>query len=139
VRQGLKNAANGGIDNQSANGSCVMQKQRRSSRKPLLYHLRVLNRKSGRTVGYLGNITTEGIMLFSEKPIRSRPDRPIPLRIIEPEEREAGRGITLDARRVWGRKDPTPGLYATGLEIEKISSGNRHRIEALITNWNAAV
>jgi hypothetical protein len=96
-----------------------MEEKRRLRRVNLIHHLRVLNRKTGELLGYLGDITAEGLLLFC--PASLSKNEVLPLEIVLPDGEDGSRGIELDARSVWRVKDAQLGLHVTGLKIARIS------------------
>ena len=46
-----------------------MLNERHSERSQLIYHLKVYDEDSGRAIGYLYDLTTEGAKLFTDDPI----------------------------------------------------------------------
>ncbi|WP_373185962.1 PilZ domain-containing protein [Halopseudomonas sp.] len=96
-------------------GSNVQQEQRRIERQQLSSYLRVFNRHSGRPMGYLGNISRQGMMLISDLPIMLGSCYELQLRLPGP----GGSVEFFDftAMSHWCRPDENPGHYDSGFSI----------------------
>ena len=106
--------------------------QRKLERRQLVVYLRVGDRDSGRELGYLADITTEGLMLVSNDPVEiGRVYR------LEVEPAEAGSGVPpihLDGRSLWTRPDVNPALHLTGFELVDPGADEIRAINALIVD-----
>ena len=107
--------------------------RRRVKRRHLIYYLRVFDRASGRQVGHLVDLTSEGMMLMSERPIRV--GRTLGLRMSLPRESGGEEAIEFDATSLWTSADVNPDFYDTGFRFEKISRHHLSRIETLIDDY----
>ena len=108
---------------------------RKLERQTLVYHLRVMNRNTHRLVGYLENITTRGVLLFS--PTSVRPDKVFPLEILLPAEMDGNDRIAFDATSVWCLKDVKIDLYAAGFRIHRIGRRDAKQIARAIQEWGS--
>jgi hypothetical protein len=110
-----------------------MPERRRVKRRHLVFYLRVFHRSTGRQIGHLVDLTPEGMMLMSERPIRI--GRTIPLRMTLPGDGPQENTIEFDATSLWTSPDINPDFYDTGFRFEQISAKTLARIETLIEDY----
>jgi len=111
-----------------------MNERRKLRRRHLIYYLRVFERGSGRLVGHLVDITTEGVMLLSEEPIET--ERVFYFRMTLPAEIRKSAHLTFNAKSIWCKQDDSPDFYATGFSFEEITSEDKLVIENLIQAYS---
>ncbi|MDM8552747.1 PilZ domain-containing protein [Desulfobacterales bacterium HSG2] len=111
-----------------------MPDKRRLKRKQLIYYLSVFDMDANKRIGQLVNITTEGLMLTSEKPIKV--NSAFQLKMDLPEEIKGQKQITFDARSMWCRKGVNPDFYDIGFQLVNISQENSKIIERLIFDFS---
>ncbi|MFN3580432.1 MAG: PilZ domain-containing protein [Pseudomonas sp.] len=92
-----------------------VQEQRRISRHQLDGYLQVFNRHTGRPMGFIGNISRQGMMLISQLPILLGSHYDLQLRL--PGSGEQPELINFSALSRWCRPDATPGHYDSGFSI----------------------
>ena len=107
--------------------------ERKFKRRHLIYYLRVYDCNSGILIGHLADITTDGIMLVSESPIKTEID--FNFKMTLPEAIEGSRDITFNAESIWCKKDVNPDFYATGFKISNIEDKDTELIEFLIDSF----
>jgi len=107
-----------------------LAERRKLERRHLIYYLRVFERGTGRLVGHLVDISTEGLMLLSEEPIEI--DRVFYFRMTLPTEIRSSAHVTFTARSIWCKPDNSPDFYATGFSFEEVTSEDIRVIENLI-------
>jgi len=95
-----------------------------------IYYLRVADRKTNKMIGRVVDITTEGIRLVSDKPIKI--DKTYRLKMNLPSVRKSGMEINFDASSVWSSKDINPDFFSTGFQMIRLSEKARQEIEYLI-------
>ena len=110
-----------------------MLKERRLSRKHLIFYLRVFDRKTDEVIGHLVDITTKGVMLISEKPLKA--NTIFQLRMTLPVETMGSKQLSFDAKSAWVKKDINPDFYITGFEIQSIKPNDINVIEQLIKEF----
>jgi hypothetical protein len=93
-----------------------MHERRQLRRRHLIYYLRVIDTRTGRLLGHLVDVTTDGMMLMSPEPIpvgeRFR------LRMALPSDEEAQpETIEFEARSLWSRQDLNPDFHDTGFQF----------------------
>jgi hypothetical protein len=84
-------------------------------RRHLIYYLRVWDLESGAVLGHIVDITTEGIMLFSDRPID--PGRTYHLAIRWNNAEGGEEKIQFQAESRWSRPDINDAFYDTGFRI----------------------
>lgn len=91
-----------------------MNNQRRIERHQLPYYLKVFNRVTDKPMGYIGNISLDGLMLISQLPMLVGARFEMRLKI-------PGAGgiqsIDFAANCQWSREDVTPGSYDSGFAL----------------------
>ena len=81
-------------------------------------------------LGHVVNVTTEGIMLISEKPLAI--DCEFQLKMEIPVDGENSAEIELDARSIWSKPDVDPFYYNTGFQFIHCSDKAVNTISSLI-------
>ena len=84
-------------------------------------------------IGDLADITVEGIMLVSDKPIEE--DKLYELKVILPEEVAEGRYIDFDARAIRCSETIHENIYMTGFAIVSLDDINKQKIRHLIERY----
>ena len=110
-----------------------MHEKRKLKRVHLIYYLRIFDIETGKHVGHLVDITTEGIMMISENPLQSGKD--FSFKMLLPGTITGREEISFKARSLWCKKDFNPDFYVSGLKIEKISFKEIKTIAALINQY----
>jgi hypothetical protein len=88
--------------------------QRRIDRQQLPYYLKVFNRITDKPMGYIGNVSLEGLMLISQLPLLVGARFDMRLKIPGP---DAQRFIDFSATCQWCREDVTPGSFDSGFAL----------------------
>ncbi len=92
-----------------------IKEKRTIKRHHLSYYLKVYNRKTGKPIGYIVNISTEGLRLVSHIPLLTH--SVFQFRIKLPREIQGERNIDFDALSCWCRPDVSPDCFDTGFKI----------------------
>ena len=92
-----------------------MHTQRRIERHQLPYYLKVFNRITDKPMGYIGNVSLDGLMLISQYPmlLNGRFD----MRLKIPGRDERMHYIDFTATCQWSREDITPGTFDSGFAL----------------------
>lgn len=93
----------------------TMFTERRIERHLLPYFLKVFNRFTGQPLGYLGNVSEDGLMLISDLPLLVGPDFELQLKV--PGHAGALHLINLTASCLWCHEDQNPGHYDSGFML----------------------
>jgi c-di-GMP-binding flagellar brake protein YcgR len=107
-----------------------MDERRKSPRRSLYRYLEVVDSKSKRLVGRLVNLTPEGMMLMSEKPIKEQGTRK--LKVSLPESVLNLKTITVDTECRWCATSVNPDYYDAGFEFTKIPEQSAEAIDYLL-------
>ena len=92
-----------------------MYKDRRIERHQLPYFLKVFNGINDRPIGYLGNVSENGLMLISQLPLMVGADFDLHLKI--PSDQGPQQNIKLKARCLWCHEDVTPQHFDAGFSL----------------------
>lgn len=100
-------------------GLCIakpsMFNGRRIERHQLPYFLQVFNRLTDKPVGYLGNVSEDGLMLISALPMMVGVDFELRLKIPLPDGRFDA--VDLTASCLWCEEDVMPRHYDAGFRL----------------------
>jgi len=103
---------NPGNSDNPANQEEPMAEKRKFPRRDLIFYSRVSDGMTGRVLGYLLNITPEGAMILTEKPLEV--DWEVELHIELPDEISDLREMVIPARSRWCQPDINPEFYDVG-------------------------
>ncbi|BBT15282.1 PilZ domain-containing protein [Metapseudomonas otitidis] len=106
-----------------------MRSQRHIERHQLPYYLKVFNRITDKPMGYLGNVSLDGLMLVSQLPmlVGARFD----MRLKIPAHDGQIRFIDFYATCHWSREDVNPGNYDSGFSLVAPPPEYAELVEAL--------
>jgi len=110
-----------------------MDDRRKFKRRYLMYYSRVFDRRTGRVIGYIVDLTPDGAMIISEDPIE--PNESFRLRMDLPEEISDKAYIDFDAQSVWCRKDVDPHFWDNGFHLTEINPDDIRLIERMIAEY----
>jgi hypothetical protein len=96
-----------------------MAEKRKFPRRDLIFYSRVSDGMTGRALGYLLNITPEGAMILSEKPLEANLE--VELHIELPDEMSDLREMVIPARSRWCQPDINPEFYDVGFVFLKMT------------------
>ena len=111
-------------------GDFTMFTERRIERHQLPYFLQVFNRITDKPIGYLGNVSENGLMLISSLPMMTEVD--FELRLKVPVAQDEFKAIDLTATCLWSHEDVTPQHYDSGFSLLEAPEEYRHLINALL-------
>ena len=95
----------------------IMFTDRRIERHQLPYYLRVFNSITDKPVGFLGNVSADGLMLISQLPMMIGAD--FQLRLKVPARDGSQQVIDFSACCVWCHEDATPLHYDAGFILRR--------------------
>lgn len=107
-----------------------MRDKRKLKRRHLIYYLHVQERASGKTIGYLVDISTEGIMIMSDVPIAI--GTVLELKIMLESEMSAKQYLYFDAKALRCEKSINGTSYDIGCQLLNLSSEDFREIEMII-------
>ncbi len=112
-----------------------MDERRREERKFLTYFSRVVDRNSGRMLGYLVDMTTGGAMLVGNVPLKLQQVYEVCVDLPDGFADEEQLGLVV--RAVWRQPDTDPEFYRTGLQLVKIQPKTLLILERLLQRFSA--
>ena len=112
-----------------------MSDTRKEKRKKVITFTPVYDLGDDILLGYLGDLTTSGALLVSEKPIRIGRTLNLSVEFREASEVPADARIIIPARVVWCKLELHQTYYATGLEFFEVTSENEKIIEDMLEKY----
>ena len=113
-----------------------MEEKRKMVRREIMFYSRVFDRKTGKHLGYLGNLTVDGLMIISEEPVE--PEVQFDLRIELPEDIYPKNDITLCADSLWCDADIDPKYFNVGLQIVSCEQQDLDLIEMVVKDFEVS-
>lgn len=107
--------------------------KRRFDRKQLYYYLKVNHEETGDLAGYLGDISPEGLMVFSKESVELK--KIFKLRIDLEQEFEIKDNLVLEAESIWCEKDANPEFFVIGLRLLNMDQARIDIISYLIKKY----
>ncbi|QAY88442.1 PilZ domain-containing protein [Pseudomonas arsenicoxydans] len=102
---------------------------RRIERHQLPYFLRVFNSVTDKPIGFLGNVSADGLMLISQLPMMVGVDFDLRLKI--PASNGCQQVIDLTACCLWCHEDATPHHYDAGFSLQRAPPEYEQLMQAL--------
>jgi len=109
--------------------------KRRFDRKQLYLYLKVVHDGTGTPAGYLGDISTEGIMLFSRESIEL--NSVFRFRIKLNEEFGMEEDLVFDAESLWCEKDVNPEFFIIGFRFMAMDQARLDIVTYLIKKYGS--
>lgn len=110
-----------------------MQNRRKLDRKYLTYFSRVVDRKNGRLVGYMADLTTGGALLIADRPIQI--GTILHLRMDLPDGFAKKDHLEFNGKVIWHRPDDDPDFFKTGLKLLEIEWEDLAIIERVLNEY----
>ncbi|KTC63594.1 pilus assembly protein PilZ [Pseudomonas fluorescens ABAC62] len=107
---------------------------RRIERHQLPYFLQVFNRLTDKPIGYLGNISGDGLMLISELPMMVDADFELCMKI--PRADGTLHVVDLTATCLWSQEDVNPQYYDSGFGLLQAPKEYGQLVKALLTYFS---
>ncbi len=107
-----------------------MVERRKTQRRHLLYYGRVYDGDLRKQIGYLVDITEQGMMLLSEEPFPVGETRKLKLEITNDVDEHPY--LTFDAKSIWCEPDISPDHYTTGFEILELKPSDIQIINNIV-------
>ncbi|WP_296129486.1 PilZ domain-containing protein [Pseudomonas sp. Ga0074129] len=102
--------------------------QRSIERHQLPYYLKVFNRITDKPMGYIGNVSLDGLLLISQLPLLV--DARFDMRLKIPGH-ETLHYIDFSATCHWCREDVTPGYFDSGFSLVSPPADYAQMVDAL--------
>ncbi|MFC1857336.1 PilZ domain-containing protein [Thermodesulfobacteriota bacterium] len=109
------------------------KKTRISERKNLVYYLKITDTQANKPMGYAVDISKQGFMLITGKPIES--ESLFQLKMFLPEEIQVGKYFDFSAMSRWCRQDQNPEYYTVGFQFADLSSEGIKIVDYLIEKY----
>ena len=94
-----------------------MDNRRKHPRRSLIHHLSVTDKKSGKVIGFLDNLSLGGLMILGRDPVSFIDGESSTVELALPTDSYERGNLTLDVKNAWSLKDDNADLYATGLQF----------------------
>ena len=114
-----------------------MSDRRRQDRKYLTYFSRVIDRRNGRLVGYMADLTTGGALLIADRELEI--GTILHLRMDLPDGFANKDHLEFNAKVVWHRPDDDPDFFKTGLKLSEIDWEDLAIIERVLGDYGFSV
>lgn len=108
-----------------------MSSDRSLKRRHLIYYLEVYDDETGKMLGHLVDITTEGLKLVSREPFPR--DKKYKMRMKLPEGYFEERELHFEAISRWGTNAVNPDFYDTGFTLTNMDNAANKVVFGLIT------
>ncbi len=111
-----------------------MEERRKLSRKYLMAFSSVLDNNSGMLLGYLCDLTLDGLMVISKVPKNA--ENEIELYIELPDTPKFSRkSLKIKTRIIWCEADIDPRLYNVGFQFVNLAEEDKPIIEQMIESY----
>lgn len=112
-----------------------MDNQRKETRKRLVAFTPVYDLLHKTVLGYVGDITPQGVMVIGEKSIEI--NKHLTLGIEFPDEVSESHVLkmVISGRAAWCKQDETPQYFNIGFEFLEVSPENAKIIEAILNRY----
>lgn len=107
--------------------------KRRFDRNQLYYYLKVIHDPIDTLAGFLGDISTEGLMLFSKDEIEL--DRVFHFRINLDKEFGMEKNLVFEARSLWREMDANPEYFTVGFKFVDLDQAGSDIVKYLIQKY----
>jgi hypothetical protein len=111
----------------------MSDERRKFKRRYIMYYSRVFDRRTGRVIGYIVDLTPDGALIISEEPIE--PDTVFRLRMDLPEDMNDKSFLFFEARSRWCQRDVDPNFWDIGVQLTQIEAEDTALIERLIAEY----
>ena len=111
-----------------------MQDQRTVRRRHLIFYMRVFNYQTQQILGYVADISWDGLMLVSEEPIALQQTYQLAMRLPSSLS-DTPEDWVIEATSKWSRNDVNPMFYDTGFHIAKADKAHIMQVESLIRTY----
>ena len=107
--------------------------KRKSSRKYLVFYLRVFDGMSSKILGHLVDISERGIMLICDAPIQVNEDYRLRMRL--PTSLKDRQEVIFTATSRWCRVDSNPDFHLAGFQMHDLEDQTKRLIATLISDF----
>ncbi len=107
-----------------------MSNNRKLHRRHLIYYLKVVEKDTNKPMGYLVDITTEGIMIMSESAVET--GRAFEFRILLQTEMSRREFLDFKVESIWCKQSVNMDLYDIGFRLLNVKPHDFKGIEDII-------
>jgi len=107
-----------------------MLEKRKLNRRHLIYYLAVMEQGTDISIGFVVDITQQGIMVMSSMPLAV--DRVYHLKMLVNEDDAKHKYLYFDASSKWCNKSPNSDFYDTGFELLNLDTSAFGELDAII-------
>jgi hypothetical protein len=107
--------------------------RRKLKRKYMVFFGRVFDRHSAQLLGNVADITSEGVMIISGRPLDV--DKVYHLRMDLPEHIFSIDHLDLDGQSIWCKPDIDPAYYNTGFQLSGVTPDQTEIIDKIIKEY----
>lgn len=127
-----------GIDPEWTQGRLeTVNDRRRANRHQLLFNARVYDADSGRLIGHLSNLSTDGVMVITERPLpMGRTHR---MRIPLPVAFEGRNELEIEAAVAWTQPAMHPTYHRNGLRALSLGQDQRRVLTRLVEDYDLRI
>jgi len=105
-----------------------MTNQRKESRKKLVAFTPVYDLLQRTLLGYIGDLTPQGMMVIGERPVELNKYLTLDLELLSTR-------VSISSRAAWCRPDESPSYFNIGFEFIDISTENAKMIDAILERY----
>jgi len=107
-----------------------MEDRRALRRRHLYYYSRVFDETTQQMAGRLVDLTTEGIMVVSEKPVNT--NTKFKFKMLLPKSIDGHKTLNVEAESRWSKRATNPDLYDNGFQLLNVKPDDEMIIHKLI-------
>lgn len=107
---------------------------RKVERRHLVFYLRVFDGSSSRVIGHIVDISAQGVMLVSDKPVPVNTHYHLRMRL--PSEVADREEIVFSGTSRWCKKDVNPDFFIIGFEMDELDPEIERHIISLIKDFS---
>lgn len=108
--------------------------KRKSLRQAPNVPLRVFNREDGSRLGPIGNISVDGLMLFSARQLLL--DEVYPMAVVLPVKIKGSKSVAFDGQCVWCEYSEDRSSYIAGFSLDSLDSTNSEILQVLVRSYS---
>ena len=112
-----------------------MNDQRKESRKKLVAFTPVYELLHKTLIGYIGDLTPQGVMVIGEKPVDINKHLTLGLEFPDDESDAHTLRVAISGRVAWCRQDETPQYFNIGFEFIDVSPENAKIVDAILNRY----
>jgi hypothetical protein len=112
-----------------------MNNQRKESRKKLVAFTPVYELLHKTLIGYIGDLTPQGVMVIGEKPVDINKHLTLGLEFPDDESDAHTLRVAISGRVAWCRQEERLTYFNSGLEFQEMTAGNKKVIEAILERF----